>query len=62
MFKGCISLSDTSYLKGILNPTNSQGFKVENAEAMFEECNSLMQVDIQWQNIFSTVNNIKGMF
>jgi hypothetical protein len=62
MFQGCISLNDMSYLKGILNPVNSQGFKIENAEAMFEGCNGLTQVDIQWQNVFSTVNNIKGMF
>ena len=41
---------------------NSNGFKVENASLMFESCVGLKQANINWKNIFSTVNNIEAMF
>lgn len=60
--QNCTSFNDTSYLKGILNPSNSNGFKVENASYLFEGCSSLTNAEINWQNIYSTLNNIQGMF
>lgn len=66
-FFNCESLSNTTYLQGLLNYDNA-GFSIESAYQLFGNCKSLESVDLNWGNSNSTLHDefnkpaIEGLF